>query len=165
MNKIRILNDAEIKAIAAGEVVEKPASVVKELLENACDADAKNITVFIWQGGCQKIKIIDDGIGMNEEELLTAILPHATSKLKDITTLYSGITSYGFRGEALSSIIQISNTTIFSKTQYTSSGNTLHIKYGIHEPMMPCAMQQGTTIIVENLFDNCIVRKKYLKSR
>ena len=107
MKRINILDEHTSNKIAAGEVVERPSSVVKELMENSIDAEAKNITIEIEEGGISLIRIIDDGYGINKEDIKKAFLPHATSKIKDVNDIYS-IMTLGFRGEALASIASIS---------------------------------------------------------
>ncbi|MCW8449854.1 DNA mismatch repair endonuclease MutL [Legionella quinlivanii] len=143
--------------IAAGEVVERPASIVKELLENALDAKATQIAVDIGCGGLNHIKISDNGIGILAEDLPLAIAPHATSKISCLNDLYS-ITSMGFRGEALASIASVSRLSISSKPPQQA-----HAMRWESNTLVPCARKQGTTVDVRDIFYNAPVRKKFLK--
>ena len=148
--------------IAAGEVIERPASVVKELLENALDAGATNITIEVGFGGLTLIKIADNGHGIYAEDLPLAIAAHATSKLSQLTDLYA-ITTMGFRGEALASIAAVSRMTIYSKPADQSHAMLLKIdEFGVHTQVF--ARNQGTTIEIRDLFYNTPVRKTFLKS-
>lgn len=148
--------------IAAGEVIERPASVVKELLENSLDAQATVISIEIGYGGLNHIKIADNGMGIMAEDLPLAIAAHATSKISQLDDLYS-IVSMGFRGEALASIASISRLTISSKPVHQSSAMML-TAYGNSYQLAPCARSQGTTIEVHDIFCNAPVRKKFLKT-
>ncbi|MCE3043619.1 DNA mismatch repair endonuclease MutL [Legionella sp. 16cNR16C] len=143
--------------IAAGEVVERPASIVKELLENALDAKATQIAVDIGCGGLNHIKISDNGMGILAEDLPLAIAPHATSKISCLNDLYS-ITSMGFRGEALASIASVSRLSISSKPPKQA-----HAMRWESNTLVPCARNQGTTVDVRDIFYNAPVRKKFLK--
>ncbi|KTC99144.1 DNA mismatch repair endonuclease MutL [Legionella erythra] len=147
--------------IAAGEVIERPASVVKELLENAYDAKADTIHVDIGFGGLNQIKISDNGIGIVADDLPLAIAPHATSKISQLNDLYA-IHSMGFRGEALASIASVSHLAIASKTAEQAHAMQLTAENGIFR-INPCARSQGTTVDVKDLFFNAPVRKKFLK--
>ena len=166
MGKIQLLSKTLQNQIAAGEVVERPASVVKELLENSVDAGAKNISIEIEAGGIQKIRIIDDGEGMDESDLLMSYQRYATSKISSVEDLFS-INSFGFRGEAIASISSVSSFTIRTKTEHAALGiestNTKNLDNGEQE-VTPCACPKGTEILVENLFWNVPARKKFLKS-
>ncbi len=148
--------------IAAGEVIERPASVVKELLENALDAKADAITIEIGYGGLNQIKISDNGVGIIAEDLPLAIAAHATSKIKVLNDLYA-IDSMGFRGEALASITSIAKVTISSKPAEQGTAMMLRVQ-GAQTVISPCARTQGTTIEVTDLFFNAPVRKRFLKS-
>ena len=121
MGKIKILDDLTIQKIAAGEVVERPASIVKELIENSIDANAKNITIEIKNGGKSYIRITDDGDGIEENDLKLAFKRHSTSKLSSVEDLYE-IKSLGFRGEALSSISNVSKVQVMTKTENSLGG-------------------------------------------
>lgn len=148
--------------IAAGEVIERPASVVKELLENCLDAGATQITIDIGFGGLNEIKISDNGCGIIAEDLPLAIAAHATSKITRLDDLYA-LTSMGFRGEALASIASISRLILSSKTASQEYGLMLE-KNADKVSIIPCPHNQGTTVIVRDLFYNAPVRKKFLKS-
>lgn len=149
--------------IAAGEVIERPAYAVKELIENALDAQASTIYIEVVNAGLDKIIVVDDGLGMNKEDLLISFLPHTTSKIKDEDDL-GKIKSLGFRGEALSSIASISQLTIQSKTQDNTTGTKVVVTHSSIEHVQPIGMPNGTKVVVENLFGNVPVRKKFLKS-
>ena len=148
--------------IAAGEVVERPASVVKELLENSCDANADRISIEIGFGGLNLIRIADNGSGISAEDLPLAVMAHATSKICCLEDLYS-IHSMGFRGEALASIASVAKVTITSKSNEALQANSLQYK-NLQWQVEPCARSQGTTVEVRDLFYNAPVRKKFLKS-
>lgn len=149
--------------IAAGEVIERPASVVKELVENAIDARAQHIIVDIEDGGKSLVKIIDDGIGMSKEDLNLCVERHATSKLKDIDDIEK-ITTLGFRGEALPSIASVSETIIKTRQKDFDSGWQLKVISGDKSDIMPVSCNFGTIIEVRELFFNLPARKKFLKS-
>ncbi len=161
MAGIQQLNDALSNKIAAGEVVERPASIVKELIENAIDAKAKDILVEIEEGGLRSIRIVDDGIGIEKDELETAFLRHATSKIKTDRDLFS-IRTLGFRGEALPSIASVSNVNIQSSTG--EAGKELQLAGGEITSSKPAHARRGTTIEVTDLFYNTPARLKYLKT-
>ncbi|MCW8444927.1 DNA mismatch repair endonuclease MutL [Fluoribacter gormanii] len=148
--------------IAAGEVIERPASVVKELLENSFDAGADAITIEIGYGGLNQIKISDNGMGIVAEDLPLAIAAHATSKISTLDDLYS-IDSMGFRGEALASIASIAKVTISSRPEHQETAAMLRI-HGVERSITPCARSVGTTVDVVDLFFNAPVRKRFLKS-
>ena len=164
---IRILDKNTISKIAAGEVIENPASVVKELVENAIDAGAHNIKVEIAQGGMKLIKVTDDGRGFEKDDIKLAFIQHATSKLNNIKDLEC-INSFGFRGEALSSISVVSNVTLTSKRKVdnNSYGYQCILKCGDlnNIDIEEVASNNGTVIEVKDLFSNVPVRKKFLKS-
>lgn len=162
MNKINVLNPKVFNRISAGEVVEKPASIVKELVENSIDAGAKNITIEIEEGGKKNITVSDDGVGISKEDLPLAFLPHATSKIKDVEDL-DCIQSLGFRGEALASIASVCQVKMSSKTADEQTGFVIHVDGGQASDVEQIARSQGTTISCSNLFFNTPVRAKFLK--
>lgn len=160
-----IINQLDFKVanlIAAGEVVDRPASAVKELMENAIDAGAKNITVELKRGGVSFIRITDDGCGMSEEDVSLCILRHATSKIKYATDL-DGITTLGFRGEALAAIAAVSKLRIMTRPHGADMGTVLESVGGSITSITQAGTQIGTTVIVEELFANVPARRKFLK--
>ncbi len=161
MKKINVLTNEMANKISAGEVVERPASVIKELVENSVDAGATNLIIEIKNGGVSYIRVTDNGCGISPEDIKTAFLPHATSKIVNEEDLYS-IKTLGFRGEALASIAAVSNVEIMSKT-VDENGTKLEISGGqfISEGAVGCPV--GTTIVVKNLFFNTPARMKFLK--
>lgn len=161
--KIKILDNSIINKIAAGEVIERPASVVKELLENSLDSGADIIKIEITDSGLKKIKVSDNGCGMDKEDLKVSYKRHATSKLSGVEDLFS-IKNLGFRGEALASVAEISNTKIITKTKEKKVGYFIEVEAGllINSEEMSCP--DGTIIEVSDLFFNVPARKKYLKS-
>jgi DNA mismatch repair protein MutL len=161
--KIKLLNNSLINKIAAGEVIERPSSVVKELLENSLDAGATSIAIEVEDGGLKKIKIIDNGYGMNENDLLLSYKRHATSKISNDNDLFN-IMSLGFRGEALASISEVSNTRIQTSTNDSPIGCFVEIEAGKLISSGRCACPTGTIIEVDDLLFNVPARKKYLKS-
>jgi len=161
--KINLLSSKIYNRIAAGEVVERPFSVVKELVENSIDSGADNIQIEIENGGISSIKITDNGCGIEKSELKKALLPHATSKISKLDDL-DNICSLGFRGEALSSIASVSKITIISKPKDQELGGTISCDGGDFNDISDCVTLDGTTIIVNNLFYNTPVREKFLKS-
>ena len=163
MSKINVLDSSVFNRIAAGEVVERPASIVKELVENSLDANAKHIVIEITQGGTQMIKISDDGDGIAYDDLSKAFLPHATSKIKCVEDL-NNIATLGFRGEALASIASVSQTTILSKQKTAAIGGEISANGGKINPPKEAGCPDGTFITVNNLFYNTPVRAKFLKS-
>ena len=163
MSKIEILPESVANQIAAGEVVERPASVVKEWLDNAVDAQASQIKIEIEKGGIQKILVTDNGTGMDEEDVNKCCLRHGTSKIATAEDLFQ-IKTLGFRGEALASIAAVSKLTIRSKTLDQSSGMELKIEGGKRLSLKPVGMPQGTTVLAEALFFNLPARKKFLKT-
>jgi DNA mismatch repair protein MutL len=164
---IRRLSQSLINKIAAGEVIERPASVVKELMENAVDAGAKRIDVAIGNGGLDMIRVVDSGSGISAEELPLAVAPHATSKLSDADDLFR-VGTLGFRGEALASISEVSRMVLRSRPQSQDAnshgGAELEIVGGIFGEVAPCGCPVGTTIEVHNLFYNTPVRRKFLRT-
>jgi DNA mismatch repair protein MutL len=160
---IRVLDNETIDKIAAGEVVERPASVVKELVENSIDAGATAITVEIKDGGISYIRVSDNGCGIPGSELRTAFLRHATSKIQSSEDL-SGVRSLGFRGEALSSIAAVSILEVITKTESDLTGVRLTLEGAVESGFEEVGAPTGTTFFVRNLFFNTPVRKKFLKS-
>ena len=163
MKRINILDEHTSNKIAAGEVVERPSSVVKELMENSIDAEAKNITIEIEEGGCSLIRIIDDGNGIHRDDIKKAFMPHATSKIKDVDDIYS-IMTLGFRGEALASIAAISKVNLKSKTAEDEFGSEIDIEGGEILSLKDIGCNKGTIMEVRDLFYNVPARKKFLKS-
>lgn len=162
MAEINILNSETIDKIAAGEVVERPASVVKELVENAIDAGAAAITVEVRDGGIEFIRVTDNGSGMEREQLRKAFLRHATSKIESADDL-THVASLGFRGEALSSIAAVSKTEVITKTRERLTGTRMLLEGGVELVFEDVGAPEGTTFIVRNLFYNTPVRRKFLK--
>lgn len=162
MGNIHLLDNSLINKIAAGEVVERPASVVKELMENSIDAGATSITVEIKEGGIGLIKITDNGKGIPKDEVKTAFMRHATSKLSSIEDL-EDILTLGFRGEALSSIASVAQVEMITKTKESSTGTKIVINGGIVEREEEAAANNGTVFEVKNLFYNTPARRKFLK--
>lgn len=162
-NKITILDELTVNKIAAGEVVEKPSSVVKELVENAIDAESRQISIEIIDGGKELIKISDDGFGINADEISLAFTRHATSKIdriEDIQILHTN----GFRGEALSSISSVSKVEIVTNTSNDLVGKKAVVVNSKVESIIDIGARKGTTITIKNLFYNTPARKKFLKS-
>ena len=162
MGKIVLLDDLTINKIAAGEVIERPASVVKEMVENSIDAGAKNITIEIKNGGISYIKIIDDGSGIQKDDMEISFERHATSKIRKAEDLIN-VKSMGFRGEALASIASIANVEMISKTADSETGNKIVVEGGKILEKTEVGCQKGTSITVRNLFFNTPVRYKFLK--
>ena len=163
MGRIRTLPPHVVNQIAAGEVVDRPASVVKELIENAIDAGATRIDVRLVDGGRSRIEIADDGVGMDADDLASAFLPHATSKLSCVADL-EHIASLGFRGEALASIGSVSRARIVSRARGASSGSAVEDVEGAISSVVPAAAAPGTVIVVEGLFGGVPARRKFLRS-
>jgi DNA mismatch repair protein MutL len=163
MPTIRKLPVGLVNKIAAGEVIERPASVVKELLENSIDAGSKRVEISIEGGGLDLIRISDNGCGIDAEQLELAISPHATSKLQNDDDLFD-VRTLGFRGEALASIAEISHMTLRSRTAQSDSAYELVVKGGAQEPVRPNSGPVGTTIEIRHLFFNTPVRRKFMKS-
>ena len=160
---IQLLPDSVANQIAAGEVIERPANVVKELLENSLDAEASCIDIQFRNGGSSFIQISDNGKGMNAEDAELCFKRHATSKLEKIADLQT-IHSFGFRGEALPSIASIAKVTLLTKTKEETIGTKVEISDGIALKKTPCPCSTGTAITIEQLFYNVPVRRKFLKS-
>ena len=163
MSKIKLLPKAVVNQIAAGEVIQRPASIVKELIENSIDANAKNIKLIIKDAGKESITVIDDGVGMDKKDIKKCFLRHSTSKLKVTEDLYK-IKTMGFRGEALSSISSVAELRIKSKTKTCKIGNEIVIKDSKVLDEKKSDIQSGTIINVKNLFFNVPARRNFLKS-
>ena len=163
MNKIVVLDEQTIDKIAAGEVIERPSSIVKELVENAIDAGATAVTVEIKEGGISFIRITDNGSGIEAEQIPTAFLRHATSKIRTAEDLLD-VTSLGFRGEALSSIAAVCQVELISKTPESLTGVRYLIEGGKEKSMEEIGAPSGTTFLVRNIFYNTPARKKFLKT-
>lgn len=163
LGRINILDKNTSNKIAAGEVVERPFSVVKELLENSLDANAKNIIMEIIEGGQKLIKITDDGAGIHPDDIEKAFLPHATSKISSIDDIFK-LSTMGFRGEALASISSVSKVTLKSKIKDLDFGREIHIEGGNIHYLKDTGSNNGTTIEVRDLFYNVPARLKFLKS-
>ncbi len=162
MNQIQLLDNSTINKIAAGEVVESPKSVVKELTENAIDAGSSAVTVEIRDGGITFIRITDNGCGIPKEQVKTAFLRHATNKIQQIEDL-DNVLSLGFRGEALASIAAVAQVEMITKTQDETTGTQIEIHGGEVISVQDAACTVGTTILVKNLFYNVPARRKFLK--
>ena len=162
MGKINVLSFAVANLIAAGEVVDRPASVIKELMENAIDAGSTRITVEIQNGGVTFMRVSDNGCGMSAEDLPVSVRRHATSKIRDAEDL-DGILTLGFRGEALAAIASVSHIRIFSKPHDAPMGAMLEAVGGEEVTVSEVGCSDGTTVIVENLFANVPARRKFLK--
>src|SRR5689334_14428851 len=163
MGRIHVLPDHVANKIAAGEVVERPASVVKELLENALDAGARRIRVQVEAGGKKLIQVTDDGCGMSHDDALLAFERHATSKIKDAEDLLN-IATLGFRGEALPSIAAVSRLTLETSANSDSAGARIEIAGGKMLRVEEAGLPAGTAITVRDLFFNVPARKKFLKA-
>lgn len=163
MPNITVLDQNTINKIAAGEVIERPASVVKELLENAIDAKSTAVTVEIKEGGTSFIRVTDNGCGIPKEEVPLAFLRHSTSKIKSVEDLFT-ISSLGFRGEALASIAAVSQVELITKTSVGLTGTRFQIEGGEERSLEEIGAPEGTTFIARNLFYNTPARKKFLKT-
>lgn len=159
---INVLEPRVYNRISAGEVVDRPASIVKELVENSIDAKAKAIVIEITDGGIKNITVSDDGCGIEKNDIATAFLPHATSKIKDVEDL-DNILSLGFRGEALASISAVCQVKLSSKTKESAVGYSIKVNGGIFDQVVEVARENGTTISCSNLFFNTPVRAKFLR--
>lgn len=163
MPQIALLSQETIDKIAAGEVIERPSSVVKELVENAIDAGSSAVTVEIKEGGISFIRISDNGCGIEKEQIPLAFLRHSTSKIKSVEDLFT-VTSLGFRGEALSSIAAVSQVELITKTNGDFTGSRYLIEGSKEVSLEEIGAPDGTTFIIRNLFYNTPARKKFLKS-
>ena len=162
MSTINVLDFKTANLIAAGEVVERPASVVKELAENSIDAGARRITVEIRGGGISMIRVTDDGCGMSAEDLPRCILRHATSKIATGDDL-AAIGTLGFRGEALAATAAVSRMKIVSKMRGEPTGHSINVTYGVCSTVSEAGCPDGTAITVSELFSNVPARRKFLK--
>ncbi len=162
MSHIHILDEKTVNQIAAGEVVERPASVVKELVENALDAGATSITVEVLEGGLKLIKVTDDGKGMTPEDALKAVLNHATSKISSVDDL-TAVRTFGFRGEALASIAAVSHFELSTQSNETPEGCVIKVRGGGKPERVPASRPPGTSVSVANLFFNTPARLKFMK--
>ncbi len=162
-NNIIILPEDLVDKIAAGEVVERPASVVKELVENSIDAGAKNINVEIKKGGIKFIRVTDDGVGMDEKNSALAFQRHATSKIKDVDDLFQ-IATLGFRGEALPSIASVCFLDMLTRTSESLSGTRLKIEGGVIKEKKQMGASVGTSVVIREVFYNVPARRKFLKT-
>jgi DNA mismatch repair protein MutL len=163
MPAIRQLPPSVVNKIAAGEVIERPASVVKELLENSVDAGATRIDVALGQGGTDLIRVVDNGCGIAPDDLALAVASHATSKIADADDLFH-VGTFGFRGEALASIAEVSHLTIRSRQPGDEAGHEVEVVGGVRREVAPCGCPTGTAIEVRNLFYNTPVRRKFLRA-
>ncbi len=163
MPRIEQLSTSIINKIAAGEVIERPASAVKELIENAVDAGATRVDITIEEGGSHLIRVVDNGHGIAADQMELAIASHATSKIRSADDLFS-VRTLGFRGEALASISEVSQMTLRSRTAEEEVGNILEINGGQRSELRPTGCPTGTLVEVRNLFYNTPVRRKYLKT-
>ena len=161
--KIKVLSDETINQIAAGEVIERPLSVVKELLENAIDAGSTSVTVEVRDGGIAMIRITDNGGGIDKDDIRNAFLRHATSKIREARDL-ENIQTLGFRGEALASIASVSRVELISKTPGALMASHYEIEGGVEKDFSEIGAPNGTTFIVRDIFKNVPARRKFLKS-
>ena len=168
MSTIRILSEHLANQIAAGEVIERPASVVKEFIENAIDAAACHISIQIEGDGTKCIRVVDDGCGMDQDDVLLCLERHATSKLSDAPSAgnqLSGIVTLGFRGEAIPSIASVSRLSITSRPENAALGCRADIRYGRLTKVHEAGCRRGTVMEMHDLFGNLPARKKFLKTR
>ena len=161
--RIRLLDDTSINKIAAGEVIDRPSSVVKELVENSLDAGASRIEVEIEAGGVGKIRVTDDGCGMSEHDVRLAVLRHATSKIRSSDDLFT-VESMGFRGEALPSIASVAKFSLISRQSGNPLGTRLEISGGQLQDVVECGAEVGTVVLVSDLFFNTPPRLKFMKT-
>ncbi len=163
MSRIHRLDDVLISQIAAGEVVERPASALKELVENALDAEASDIAVTLEQGGVKRIRVEDNGLGMDADDLPMALAAHATSKIRTLGDLET-VSSLGFRGEALASMASVAEVTLTSRARGATHAFSIRSRGGKVDEVAPAARDAGTTIVVADLFSETPARRKFLKS-
>lgn len=164
MARIKVLSPSEAQKIAAGEVVERPVNVVKELIENALDAQATAITIYIKDGGKELIRVVDNGCGMDAEDAKNCFLHHATSKITSVHDLIS-VNTFGFRGEALSSISAVSKVTLLTREASALHGTRVQVEEGVVQETDVAACSAGTDITIADLFYNVPARKKFLRTR
>ena len=160
---IQKLSSSVVNKIAAGEVIERPASVLKELLENAVDAGSTQIDVALRKGGCELIRVADNGCGISAPQLPLAVACHATSKIRTADDLFQ-VGTLGFRGEALASIAEISQLSLRSRVNGDTAGHEMNVHGGHLEEVAPCGCPEGTTVEVRNLFFNTPVRRKFMRT-
>ena len=158
---IRLLDDLTIDKIAAGEVIERPVNVVKELVENSIDAGARNISIEIRGGGIEYIRVTDNGSGICADDMQKAFLRHATSKIATSEDLFF-LNTLGFRGEALASIASVSHTEMISKVNDELMGNKITLEGGVVKENIKTGAPEGTTVVVRDLFYNVPARMKFL---
>jgi DNA mismatch repair protein MutL len=163
MHKISILTESLINKIAAGEVIERPASIVRELIDNSIDAEAKTVSVEILYGGKKLIKVADDGAGMEREDAELCFERHATSKITSEDDLFN-IHTLGFRGEALSSIASVAKVTLLTSAANASVGTNIELSAGQKKQISDAPPLKGTTLEIRDIFYNTPARKKFLKS-
>ncbi|MBW6514988.1 MAG: DNA mismatch repair endonuclease MutL [Candidatus Cloacimonetes bacterium] len=163
MNRIKVLSEEVSNKIAAGEIIDRPVSIVKELVENALDAEATKITVIIENGGRKKIQVIDNGLGMSEEDALLAFERHATSKIRNVEDIIK-ISSLGFRGEAIPSIASVSRLEMITKDEESETATKIEAEFGKIRNVSKVPANRGTEVTVQRLFDNLPARKSFLKS-
>ena len=164
MGNIRVLPDQVANQIAAGEVVERPASVIKELVENALDAGAGRVIIAIESGGAELIRVADNGVGMSRDDAVMAMARHATSKVREADDL-KAIHTLGFRGEALPSIASVSRLDLTTCAGGTMEGTRIRVAGGGTLSIEPASHPRGTTVVVEGLFFNAPARRKFLRSK
>ena len=163
MARIRVLPEGLTNKIAAGEVVERPASVVKELVENAIDAESRRIAIEVQGSGCRTIRVVDDGFGMEEDDVILALERHATSKIEKDEDL-AAIQTLGFRGEALPSLAAVSKFELTSRTRASTAGTHIFVSGGVVKKVSQCGCPPGTQVWVRDLFFNQPARRKFLKT-
>ena len=163
MANIQVLDQITIDKIAAGEVIERPSSVVKELVENAIDAGATAVTVEIKEGGISLIRITDNGCGIPKAEVPLAFLRHSTSKIRSVDDLTT-VASLGFRGEALSSIAAIAQVELITKQKDSMLGTRYEIEGGVEKGVEEAGARDGSTFLIRNIFYNTPARRKFLKT-
>jgi DNA mismatch repair protein MutL len=163
MARIRVLPEGLTNKIAAGEVVERPASVVKELVENAIDAESRRIAIEVQGSGCRTIRVVDDGFGMEEDDVILALERHATSKIEKDEDL-AAIQTLGFRGEALPSLAAVSKFELTSRTRASTAGTQIFVSGGVVKKVSQCGCPPGTQVWVRDLFFNQPARRKFLKT-
>jgi DNA mismatch repair protein MutL len=163
MDRIALLSPDVANQIAAGEVVERPASVAKELVENALDAEATSVTLSVDGGGLTRVAVTDDGLGMSPADLRLAVLRHATSKIRSADDLV-GVATYGFRGEAVPSIASVSRFRMISRARGADEGAEAVVEGGAEAVIRPAGCAPGTTVVVEDLFFNTPARRKFMRT-